>query len=1469
MELTASKIVVIHVRWPRVNKAASKLTRLAPSLNGGTRPGDRLVSKGRKSSENEPPRKKVRAFRGWMPVADSSKNASESGSLLKGVVESDDMRMEKTMEVELVGSKSNSNEGGISQPTTCNGSESPQHWGRRSSEDGPLRLQALGEERAEIRALLLRADTVDSSSAPGAANIPVEKADIKETCQEANTMDSKFPELQEACQAVNTITAVAPEAPKAVGTAAVEQPKAAVVAAKAAVTNTRKLQSKKAKVPSPMGSSGSGNQSTTLPDNNPGSKSTTLPGNKLNNPRVPGAQAKQASVGVDSPGPQPESKAVVKKPKPAKQAAPRPKAAEVVAAAKGVKTPVANSQLDAVAEVKDVVINVGGVGIKPCKKYSLDGKCRYGQGCKFAHSGPSTAEPCREYVASKTCKFANCRFAHDAPVKEAAAVLESPPIQAPQVMPSTASGPPPPEEEERKFVFEELSYLVVTRSSRQLLPESINFSGSANARSLLLRWQNRLLGTDVDGDSMSSDSKVGKIMVPSEVFHGFVSLYCVTAHIQADEAKAAARIQQMRLNAAAAARRMERDPRYSKCFYRAVGHELNDPPLPTREEWLAAWMDAAAFYQIVVFPRLQSTQSIALQRQLLSNAAIASYNSLRPVSTCDCVRSALSSCLCGVAGLFVAGLVAFGGWVCETGGRLAGGPKRPATNQTPGGEPRAEKKVRQNMSCVYDNMDTLALADPPYCVTQPQVWDQAFSRLMSASAGGYKPDACGVDAIITDRTSGNGPIAHSMGGVDFKRDYRPGSVSCQEGKEPEVDLKLLIDPSHSGRQVGKDLPINGRTPKFNTEKLEERRLRELELDGEEHFREEVKDESNLVLADKDGLALVGIGWMSAIPVVPRRSIYNDAGIIARHYGNPNDICECLPADRVVCPSCTLWRRNSQLVEFVYQDIEVKWRATSRYQQVEEPEIRPLPNGYMQLDKAAAAHPVDDIDYPDPAECLVGLPEDRKVAALVERLDAELKKFGHFDARHSEATRPERWWYWYGKLRPEQKRLYMEDAHLTLTDTYSTSADPRVLFGSQINMKSEKFVLISPGGVGKDEPTNKYPRGICPANKVQANAITGPANAHIKAKLVYPLRSWIESFGYISGAQVPPVCMASGFTGAQVGAWMGAQLAYAEAHGVNVVFLEGDMSRYDSTQNWGFVTTAGKVMLRLLDEPTKDEVCSIETLKRRFVYTRFGKFLLVGATTSGVGSTTNGNTIGNINGLYGCVLSARNSYTGRRLGAPRHQINLLALGDDSLVALFDIDECEAIHVVTTVDKDLRTMGLIPKMIMPFVPSFCSQLFYPVIINGRETYTMGPEICRWMARHGWTTKCRKDSKCFTGLDCAALNKGLALSNPHWKALPVMRVVHEFYVASDAVASYGLLDEYHGKIASQEDKSLTYSMSTYVVSFVLRVYGITTDELLALESLIAKALRAAKGGCVMINSVILDQMALHLDSTRSNIV
>lgn len=271
MELTTSKIVVFHVRWPRVKTAATTVTRTDPSLNRVTSPVDSVVSAGNKTTASKPRGKKVQGLMArWVAVADVKTNEVASGNpLLNDVVMSDDTGVEKTNDIELVDSKFKTIEDGSSQSDTRDRSLSPNRWGpRRPSDSDPLLWVEIAKDKAAYRAVM--GDTINSDSVNQVANVLAAAAENKETCQEVNTM----------------LASQLPVLPEVVGKTAEQQPRAVIAAPRVAAKGARKSQSTKAKEAKPKGGSKSDNKSTTLSDNKSGSKSTTLSELKSNQPAV-------------------------------------------------------------------------------------------------------------------------------------------------------------------------------------------------------------------------------------------------------------------------------------------------------------------------------------------------------------------------------------------------------------------------------------------------------------------------------------------------------------------------------------------------------------------------------------------------------------------------------------------------------------------------------------------------------------------------------------------------------------------------------------------------------------------------------------------------------------------------------------------------------------------------------------------------------------------------------------------------------------------------------------------------------------------------------------------------------------------------------------------------------------------------------------------------------------------------------
>ena len=58
-----------------------------------------------------------------------------------------------------------------------------------------------------------------------------------------------------------------------------------------------------------------------------------------------------------------------------------------------------------------------------CKVYALDGVCRFGRGCKFAHPSEEIVRGlCRRFLRGECGPESHCRMAHDVPVLESGAL---------------------------------------------------------------------------------------------------------------------------------------------------------------------------------------------------------------------------------------------------------------------------------------------------------------------------------------------------------------------------------------------------------------------------------------------------------------------------------------------------------------------------------------------------------------------------------------------------------------------------------------------------------------------------------------------------------------------------------------------------------------------------------------------------------------------------------------------------------------------------------------------------------------------------------------------------------------------------------------------------------------------------------------------------------------------------------------
>jgi len=211
-----------------------------------------------------------------------------------------------------------------------------------------------------------------------------------------------------------------------------------------------------------------------------------------------------------------------------------------------------------------------------------------------------------------------------------------------------------------------------------------------------------------------------------------------------------------------------------------------------------------------------------------------------------------------------------------------------------------------------------------------------------------------------------------------------------------------------------------------------------------------------------------------------------------------------------------------------------------------------------------------------------------------------------------------------------------------------------------------------------------------------------------------------------------VAYAGGMTGEMVGQWMEKQLLRFD----EPLFLMDDFSGYDQTFGEHFIDC--ELLLYKRFGLPKGITDMIQKQKVTFGKTRKGcAFTCPGTRKSGDPNTTVGNSLINmLTHLW--VLSAGNFDFGK--------FSMLVMGDDNVIILETarfqhpkITKEMFLKEVERIPQTLAGLGLKSKMQHTHDLAkieFCSALFYPAIVDGKETIVLGPKPGRFLDKVGHT-------------------------------------------------------------------------------------------------------------------------------------
>jgi len=469
--------------------------------------------------------------------------------------------------------------------------------------------------------------------------------------------------------------------------------------------------------------------------------------------------------------------------------------------------------------------------------------------------------------------------------------------------------------------------------------------------------------------------------------------------------------------------------------------------------------------------------------------------------------------------------------------------------------------------------------------------------------------------------------------------------------------------------------------------------------------------------------------------------------------------------------------------------------------------------------------------------------------------------------------------WYSGLTPAQRRLYGSGIYDLIAGAFN---DPKK-YSMTMFIKWEKFSNVSPTAANK---RLKQPRAVCPSKDPTANLVSGPIFKGVSKALTQSGRRWLKDHKAhgikttdaeraaagqpqieIPPPAVPPCIITSGMNQQELG-WV---IDGWFRDGYTTVF-ELDFSRLDSTENKQFARIVYSLLATIICLVTLpfhwgavDQL--FLSMSHRLMYTPFGRFLYIWALCSGFGGTFQINSIGVLTAVVGrtwvnlrAQLLLQNP--AAEIGTCADYIRFLGLGDDCLLAFKGVPPAMMALVIKQTNEDLTEMGLNPTPVQSQVPSFCSALIWPICLNGKETYVLGPEILRLMSRFGATFS-HKYPQC-TREQGMAYSKGNVLSNVHWQGIPVLRILWNYYSKLDVKADY-TQREFHRTY--DDDTSAVYTMSTKTIHFMETAYGMNPEMTNMLECEVHTALLASGGGPCMFSSPYIHIMASNFEKAREH--
>jgi len=429
------------------------------------------------------------------------------------------------------------------------------------------------------------------------------------------------------------------------------------------------------------------------------------------------------------------------------------------------------------------------------------------------------------------------------------------------------------------------------------------------------------------------------------------------------------------------------------------------------------------------------------------------------------------------------------------------------------------------------------------------------------------------------------------------------------------------------------------------------------------------------------------------------------------------------------------------------------------------------------------------------------------------------------------------------------------------------------------IKWEKATQNLPNGKSK---RLKAPRLVCPSKHPQANLVSGPVFKAVSKALTWDSQAWLRAQSQptpwvapsevqketqdLEPPQLPPVVITSGMSPRGVGA------VFGEWQKESCIAIEFDFRALDSSENKQYARVVYPILALIINL-----ACNVlhlgaleflfQSMSHRWMYTPFGRFLYIWGLCSGFGGTYHINSIGVTIAICGRLWVRLKAELTRVQGSPPvggifNYIRYIGLGDDGLVGIRGVRREVVAVVKQQVVEDLKVMGLNPTPVHSIIPSFCSALFWPIVVDGNETYVLGPEILRALSRFGATYNHSKPT--CTRVQGLAYCKGTVLSNMHWKGIPILRVLWDYYSGVDVEADVSQLEEHKGY---ECDPTVKYSKSVKTNLFIRKAYGLDLEEVHLLESELHSALTLSRGGPCFFSSPLLHAMASHFEKVRDH--